>query len=415
VTTENDAMSMTVPDEVDPFESFILALGRAIHEAGVPAYRLEEALTAVVGLFHREAQIFSTPTSLMVCFAPGRTTLLRVLPAPVELARVARLDALVRRIEKGTLSLDDAPAALAAIVAAPPAFRRSLVVLAHGMAASSSAVFFGGSLADVVVAFVIGCLVGFLAIPLGREASRARAYDLIAALVSSLLAQGAAFVVGERLGGVSAPIATLAGLVVLLPGLMLTTAMTELATRHLVSGTARLMAAVITFLELGLGVAVGERLFALVVTSAPTISHVPLPTTIVPFALIAIAVSAIALFQSEWKTLLGVLAACAFAFVGARGGAFLFGPELGVFVGALAVASFANAVARVTDTPATVTLVPAILLLVPGSLGYRSLASLVDKDTLTGVETGIGMLFVAISIVAGLLVANALVAPRRML
>jgi len=406
---------MLLHDEADPFESFILALGRAIHESGVPAYRLEEALTAVVALFHREAQIFSTPTSLMVCFAPGRTTLMRVSPAPVELARIARLDALVRNIEKGTLSLDDAPAALAAIVAAPPPFRRSFVVLAHGMAASSSAVFFGGSLADALTAFVIGCVVGFLAIPLGREASRARAYDLIAALVSSLLAQGAALVVGAHLGGISVPIATLAGLVVLLPGLTLTTAMTELATRHLVSGTARLMAAVIVFLELGLGVAIGERLFDRVASSTGALHHTPLPTTLVPFALAAIGVAAVALFQSEWKTLLGVLAACVLAFLGARGGAFLFGPELGVFVGALLVAAFANTLARITDTPATITLVPAILLLVPGSLGYRSLASLVEKDTLTGVETGIGMLFVAISIVAGLLVANALVAPRRML
>lgn len=46
----------------DAFEAFVLELGRALHESGVPAYRLEEALTLVASLFHREAHFFSTPT-----------------------------------------------------------------------------------------------------------------------------------------------------------------------------------------------------------------------------------------------------------------------------------------------------------------------------------------------------------------
>jgi len=411
VTTTNEGSAPT--DEA--FEAFVLELGRALHESGVPAYRLEEALTLVTSLFRREAHFFSTPTSLMVSFAPTRTTLLRVVPPPVELARVARLDALVRALERGTLSLDDAPAALRAITASPLRSSRPVLVAAHGVVAASSAVFLGGSVADAVVAGAIGVVLGVLAIPLGRDAARARAVDLVSALVASLLGHAAARVVGDLGGGVSAPIATLAGLVALLPGLTLTTAMTELAMRHLVSGTARLMAAVIVFLELGLGVAIGERLFALVGESSTTSTHTPLAQTFIPLALVLIAGSGIALFHSEWKTFTRVLAACALAFVGARGGALFFGPELGVFVGALFLGAFANALARVTDTPALVTQVPAVLLLVPGSLGYKSLASLVEKDTLAGVETGIAMLFVAIAIVAGLLVANALVAPRRML
>jgi uncharacterized membrane protein YjjB (DUF3815 family) len=59
--------------------------------------------------------------------------------------------------------------------------------------------------------------------------------------------------------------------------------------------------------------------------------------------------------------------------------------------------------------------VPAVLLLVPGSTGFRGMSSLLDKDTLTGVETLFAMFVVAIAIVAGLLVANAFVSPRRSL
>jgi len=59
--------------------------------------------------------------------------------------------------------------------------------------------------------------------------------------------------------------------------------------------------------------------------------------------------------------------------------------------------------------------VPAVLLLVPGSLGLRGLASLLDRDTVTGVESVVATAIVATAIVAGLLIANAVVSPRRSL
>jgi uncharacterized membrane protein YjjB (DUF3815 family) len=43
------------------------------------------------------------------------------------------------------------------------------------------------------------------------------------------------------------------------------------------------------------------------------------------------------------------------------------------------------------------------------------MASLLDRDTLTGVDTLFAMLIVAMAIAAGLLVATALVSPQRSL
>jgi uncharacterized membrane protein YjjB (DUF3815 family) len=88
---------------------------------------------------------------------------------------------------------------------------------------------------------------------------------------------------------------------------------------------------------------------------------------------------------------------------------------MGVLVGALALGVMSNVYARWLDRPAQVVQVPAVLLLVPGSMGFRGMSSLLDKDTLTGVETLFAMFVIAIAIVAGLLVANALVSPRRSL
>jgi uncharacterized membrane protein YjjB (DUF3815 family) len=48
-------------------------------------------------------------------------------------------------------------------------------------------------------------------------------------------------------------------------------------------------------------------------------------------------------------------------------------------------------------------------------MGFRGMASLLDRDTLTGVESVFAMFIVATAIVAGLLIANAVVSPRRSL
>ena len=49
-----------------------------------------------------------------------------------------------------------------------------------------------------------------------------------------------------------------------------------------------------------------------------------------------------------------------------------------------------------------------ILLLVPGSIGYRSLTLLMNRDILSGVEAGFRMFVTAAALVAGLIMAGIL-------
>jgi uncharacterized membrane protein YjjB (DUF3815 family) len=60
-----------------------------------------------------------------------------------------------------------------------------------------------------------------------------------------------------------------------------------------------------------------------------------------------------------------------------------------------------------------VIVVPGILLLVPGSVGFRSLTSLIEREALTGIETAFSMILTAIALVAGMLMAGVIVPERR--
>jgi len=56
-------------------------------------------------------------------------------------------------------------------------------------------------------------------------------------------------------------------------------------------------------------------------------------------------------------------------------------------------------------------LVPGILLLVPGSIGFRSLLSLMDREAVVGLQTAFSMTMTAVALAAGLLIAG-VVAPE---
>ena len=119
--------------------------------------------------------------------------------------------------------------------------------------------------------------------------------------------------------------------------------------------------------------------------------------------------------QAQHRAFLWILAACTVGYVGSALGSTWLDPQLGVVVGAFAVGVLGNVFARLMERPAQVVQVPAMLLLVPGSMGFRGMASLLGHDTLSGVETVFAMFVVALAIVAGLLIANAVVSPRRSL
>jgi uncharacterized membrane protein YjjB (DUF3815 family) len=108
-----------------------------------------------------------------------------------------------------------------------------------------------------------------------------------------------------------------------------------------------------------------------------------------------------------------ILGVCAAAVIGSRAGSKALGPELGVLAGSLVAGLLCNWLARVRRTPALVTLSPALLLLVPGSIGFRSLALLLDREVVNGIEAAFRMVIMFAALVAGLQIAGiAVPAPR---
>lgn len=392
---------------------FLLSLARGLHAYGTSTHWSEQVLNEASTRLGIIGQFFATPTSVFSAFGPQvnqRTYLMRVEPGETDLGRLARIDRIVVEVLTGQMTPAEGSAQLADIEQAPADWPVAVTTLAFATASGAACRFLGGGLREIAVATALGLLTGLLAIFGMRWHAVARVFTPLAAFIAAALATGGA----AAIGGFSHSIAMLAGLIVLLPGMMLTTAMSELAANHLSAGTARLSGAFIVFIGLAVGVAFGQRAATELLGPPPPVTPSALPEPTIWLALVVAALSFAVLLRALPRDLPWILAAGAIGFLGSRAGSGLLGAEFGVFLGALSVGVASNLFARGTNRPAAITMVPGTLLLVPGSVGFRSVTAMLEREVVSGIDTLFSMLLLAISLVAGLFFAN-LVSPERKL
>ncbi|MEO0479194.1 MAG: threonine/serine exporter family protein [Planctomycetota bacterium] len=399
---------------------FVLRLAASLHGFGVPAHRLEPMLESVglsVGL---ELTCFVEPTAIHASVVQGGVAshhFLRPVPAGEDLGKLCALDALATRVALGEVSVSDGLVELESILEQPSGASPAVQVLAFAAASASASCFFGGGVADVLAAGAIGAFVGWILRVLAKHDRAAPLQDGLCALIASLLANLV------QLTGVPLDVdrALVASLIVLIPGLTLTLAVAELATRHLASGVGRLFQALVSFGGIAFGVILGNRMVLRLAElvgaedalAVELVEPTPTPLIATITALIVAPLAFAVLLRARRADVLPILGVGILSFLSAKLGGAILGSELGAFVGGFAVAAVSNVLASRFDRPSSVTLVPGILLLVPGSLGFRSVQALMEQDVSQSLASLASVVTVAFSLVAGLLFANWVCSPKR--
>lgn len=392
---------------------FLMSLARALHHYGMPSYRVEHALSVVAAKLGVEAQFLVTPTSIVSSVGSaeeGRAVLLRLDQGEADLSKLAALNELLRDVFSGETDAGEAAGRVAAITARPPLYGRPATALSFGIVAAMVSMFFGGSWGELLVSAGLGLTTGLLVV----LASGSRRFALILPALAGIVCAGGAQAAAYFFPPLFPSIPTLAGLIVLLPGLTLTIAVNELAHGHSVSGSARLMSALVTFLQIGFGLALGVALVTRLVGAPEAIAPEGFSFPVLAGALVINALALAVLFQARLKDVPVVLVAAATAFLGARLGTSYLGLELGTCFGAWLLGTVGAVISRWRDIPSAIPILPGLLLLVPGSLGFRSLSALIAQDMVSGVEAGFTMAIIALALVTGLMLANLTVEARKL-
>jgi len=404
--------------------AFLLELARRLHQYGTAAPRLEVAVHRAARRLGVQADVWSSPTAIIISFAElgqadeglAQTQVMRLPPGDVNLARLCAADEIADRVIDGNLDLREGFRLLRALGAPDTRRAKITTVLSYGLSAASiAALFLHSSWVDLLVAGFIGLLIGWITILSATRPRLAVASDAISAMVATTVAiVVSAFVVPLAIKPV-----VLAALIVLVPGMSLTTAVREVSSGHLVSGMARLGGATATLLKLTFGTVAATQVCAALGIVARDFTLPPLPAWTDWPALLVAAVAFAMLFRAARRDWPAVIVAVIAGYLATRWGGEIPGrlpsAPVGVFIGGLLVGALANLYARVAKRPGAVIREPGILLLVPGSVGFRSVSFLLERDTSLGMDTALLLLTLLVSLVAGLLFGELLVSPRRSL
>ena len=90
----------------------LAALGKSLHQVGLSAHRVEDALRRAAAQYGTPLQVFSLPTGLMLSVDARPTPvtmLLRVPPGAVHLEQLSKLSAISARIIRGSFGADGGP------------------------------------------------------------------------------------------------------------------------------------------------------------------------------------------------------------------------------------------------------------------------------------------------------------------
>lgn len=404
-------MTSTPPGAPDlQVRRLLVHLGAAMVATGQPVSDIEaEVHEVAASLGHPDAQVAAGPTGVTVNLASGEPSTFESVQGSLRLDQATEVRGIRYQLLNGSLSLDGAIDQLLALSTRPPPYPGWLANLGWVGITVGIALILQPGATDVAFAAVGGTAV----VALARLGGRVR-------LVATLLPTLAAFVVaclvfaGAQAGLVDGPLRTLLPpLAVLLPGALLVTAMSELATGHMVAGASRLVFGAVQLLLFTLGIVAAARLFALPPASLTNLRVDDLGWWAAPVGLALITVG-IGLMEGPSLRLLPWIALVLVLAFGAQSlGQALSGPVLGSFAGALAASLGASAVEALRPRlPRLVVFLPAFWLLVPGSLGLLSTAQLaVQGGTSAAALTGV--LGVVTAIALGLLVGSAVAQSVR--
>ena len=386
-------------------------IGGAMIDSGYPVSIVRWAVQDVAAANgYASAEVVVFPTALFVSLDDEGATLTRAVSAGGQSYLLHQVDVIDRVAKVGRVRSGSSAWVTRQLVKvkelAPP-FSSVQRVLAYALTTGAISVLLGSSWLGVLLAAVLGVGVGTL-LMLGERLPPSYSALVVvgAALGSSLIVLLAARVADDT--GVLPSL--VAPLVILLPGGLLTTAVIELATGHIMSGAARAAAGAMRLLLLAVGIVAAGALVGVPSIELDVANELLGP--VAPWIAVAVFGVGITIYQCARPSSIPWILLVLYVAYGAQViGDVLFGGVLSALVGAIAMTPVAVLVARHrTGPPEIVSFLPAFWLLVPGGLGLVGVTEMLGGDGSSGstLITTVGtMVAIALGVLIGLAASSA--------
>ncbi|KAJ1829069.1 pheromone-regulated protein prm10 [Coemansia sp. RSA 2599] len=399
-------------------QRFLVLVSKAMMMYGSPLHHLEDNLKRMARLLDLEMTASAIPGLVLLSFDDSvthtsETKLIRCSNG-WDMHRLDQTNQLLRRVVHGKTEVKAAVQELEAIMTAPPIYAWYWQVLNWGVISwSLCLVCFGGSWEDSGISLALGLIAGIMSMAAGKFSGYTNFFEVSVSVLAGILS--AALASWGCFGATS-----LSATVVLLPGLVMTTGVIELSSRHMIAGTVRIFYALLLAFIIAYGLLIGVEIYNKM-AGRPVLDGSLLDLSqcqgltkwswfgTFPLGIISIAVL-VNIHWRHWASVTFIAGICYGIF-------WLFKFHLGLDDLAPVVASFAlglvaNLWSRFTGQTAYMILLPGEMFLVPGSVGVRGFSSLLSKEGAQGAQLALQMITTCLSIMMGLFASSFVIYPQ---
>ncbi|KAF9544468.1 hypothetical protein EC957_012070 [Mortierella hygrophila] len=398
-------------------QDLLIRLCKSLIRYGAPSHRIELAMEAMCKTFGVDGSFAFLPGLMMISFGDSDThtseTHLIKCAQGFDMGRLAKVNKIARAVVYGDLEPSEALMELKEINNEKPPY--GMWVMFASFAVSSGLIaplVFKGSWYDMLAGMGLGSVVGLTSLLASRYSVYSNVFEVSTSIVIAFVAKALRDYVCFT--GV-----VLSGIVMLLPGLSLTTAIMELSSRYMISGSVRMFYSLIYCLFLGFGLSIGSNLWDVFKEPPPGDLKMgychpatePWRWVLFPFLAISFNIQLYAT-PKQWPAMI-VCSSVGYAVSEFAGLYWPHSLHIAAAVSAFVVGLLGNIYERLTHELAFVPILGAILLIVPGGMGVRSSLLLLDQtgNAAQGTVFALQMIIVALSIAVGLFASTLIVYP----
>ncbi|KAJ2550221.1 pheromone-regulated protein prm10, partial [Coemansia sp. RSA 1836] len=228
---------------------------------GSPLHYLEDNLCRIARLLDLEVTVSAIPGLILLSFEDSvthtsETKLIRCANG-WDMHRLDQTNQLLRRVVYGQLEIQGAVHSLEEIMTAAPIYAWYFQVLNWGVISwALCLVCFGGSWKDSGISLALGLMAGCLNLAAQKFSGYTNFFEVSVSILVGLFSAALANWSGGCFGATS-----LSATVVLLPGLVMTTGVIELSSRHMVAGTVRIFYALLLAFIIAYGLLIGVQIY----------------------------------------------------------------------------------------------------------------------------------------------------------
>jgi uncharacterized membrane protein YjjP (DUF1212 family) len=387
--------------------------GKGLIASGSSVGVVENTLTEIAQTYDMDCEVLALPNYIMIELnqsGQGRVEFAVQRLTTLQLNQISEVVELIDRVKHKSIALADASRQMDRILAKTHRFRPAIEIFGYFLSCIGLTLLFRPDPRSLLITGAAGILVGIMVVG-SRKQPR---YNLLLPVFAAVVVSTLIFTLTRQGYIYGSANLVITPLITFLPGALLTTGMIELASMHILSGSARLIYGAAVLLLLFIGIAAGLNISGLPSQQVYAYEAVIFPWWAPLLGTLLFGVGTFIRLSGADRDLLWMLVVLYIAMLGQILGERYMNSYFGAFLGATLMTLGSEIIARSPRrTPAVVSQLLAFWFLVPGARGLLSVTSILTED-LQSAAIGLGEVVVLIiSIALGVLLGTLVISPQK--